>query len=328
MITIALTTIIASAIFFALGSALDSFAQTRDRLILQKSVSEVMDRLLSGLEREYALKDALEVIRAGRTRIEFVPPWTDDTHTSAAGDFVYTLNRRMKPGSGFPIGEIKLAAAGLWKLVPVEVVDSEDAQRSRVQIGYSVLPGSDLRFTYHPDPERYADALKSYWWNAETEQIYSDSIEGIEVISKNPFGVTFKDFRLTYYDNTNSLVTRQDRVDFSDMHLITGIEVYLKGGLEGQTEDLLSFVNMRNAPLKSGRLSLKEGMEIPIPNSEDIHTLFITNLTGITSGDEIRLEAVPNSGKTWRVKVVFERKRISVRHGCYGYAMERTNRQK
>ena len=113
--------------------------------------------------------------------------------------------------------------------------------------------------------------------------------------------------RMQYYDNANTLITDFKWVDEKDLNVITGIEVYIEAQLGQYTQSLINFVNLRNAPMRSGYLALREGTRIIIPDSHDIHTLLITNISGVGSGDELHIEAIPKYGKTWRVKVVFSR---------------------
>ncbi len=104
LMSIAIATVITAAIYFSLSSALESWEYSQDQLALQKVLSETMEEVVSGTAAVYGLRDSLEIIAAGAKRIEFVPPWTDDTHSVASRDFIYTLNRRIKPGAAVAIG--------------------------------------------------------------------------------------------------------------------------------------------------------------------------------------------------------------------------------
>src|SRR3989338_1927121 len=88
MISIAIVGIIAGAIYASMDTALESWSYSRDRLSLQKVLSETMDAVTSGAPGEYGLKDSLEIIAASKTRLEFVPPWIDAAHTAGGADFI------------------------------------------------------------------------------------------------------------------------------------------------------------------------------------------------------------------------------------------------
>ena len=308
LISIAITTIIVGAVYFSLDTALESWGFSRDQLALQKVLSEVMDEVINGTSAVYGARDSMEVMAAGKSRIEYVPPWTDDTHSVATKNFVYTLNRRIKPGTAVPIAEIRLPESRKYQLVPIKKIESEDADISQVKLGLAAPLGSELRFTYHPDAKTHADTVKAVWWDPEAQQVYSEDTEGIENISRNPFGVKITNMRLRYYDNSNNLITDFEWVDSKDINVITGVEVYMEAELGQYSQSLISFASLRNAPMRAGYLALREGTRLPVPDSQNIHTLLLTNISGVSSGDEIQIELVPRSGKPWRVKVKFQKK--------------------
>ena len=305
LIAIAIATVIVAAVYFSLDTALESWGYSRDNLALQKVLSEVINETVNGTASIYGIRDSLEIISAGVNRIEFVPPWTDDTHTVASADFIYTLNRKIKPGTALPIAEIKLPEAKEYQLVPVAKIELEDSDISQVRLGLVAPRGSGLRFTYHPDAKKHPDVIKVIWWDSETKQIYMEDIGGMENISKNPFGVKIINMTFKYYDNANNLITNYEWIDQRDINMITGVEVYIEASMEEYIQSLVSFANLRNAPMRSGYLPLSEGTRILIPDSKNIHTLLLTNISGVSNGDELQIEATPAYGKAWRVNAKF-----------------------
>ena len=311
LISIAIAVVITASVYFTLSTALESWGYSRDQLALQKVISGVIDEVMSGSVVAYGIRDSLEVISAGSNRIEFVPPWIDDTHSVASRDFIYTLNRKIKPGVGVPIGEIKLSNSGDYKIIPVKKIELEDTAISQVKVGLIAPLGSELRFTYHPDAKANITVMKTIWWDAEAREVYSEDSEGVESISKNAFGVKITNMKINYYDNTNTLITDTEWVDERDLNMISGVEVYVEAQLGQYTHSLIGFVNLRNAPLRAGYLTLREGSRIPVPDSRNIHTLLLSNISGVSSGDELQIELTPKAGKSWRINVVFERLGLS-----------------
>ena len=183
LVSIVLIVIIAASVYFAVNGALDSWSYCRDQLSLQKVLTESMDQVISGTAKSYGLKDCLEIAAAGKTRMEFVPPWVDDTHASAARDFVYTLNHRLKAGAAVPIGEIKMPETNKWRLVPVQMIALENRETTQVKLGLSVPEGSELRFVYHPDWVKEPDAVKKVIWDSKTKELLLDNGDKIESIS-------------------------------------------------------------------------------------------------------------------------------------------------
>jgi len=307
LISIAISAIIAGAIYFSLNTALDSWEYTKDQLALQKVLNEVSEKIQAGTVTSFGLKDSLEVIAAGRRRMEFVAPWTDDTHTALDRGFVYTLNANVKPGTAVPIAEVKLFESDEYRFIPVELVREEETRRSRVRLGQVVPRGSQLRFTYHPDADRTPDAIKYIWHDEDDMAVYCERAGEVEEISENPFDVKITKMELRYYDRSNNLITESDWVDNRDLYLITGIELLMEARLGQYKKTLLSFVTLRNSPMRSGYLPISERLRIPIPDSYGIHTLQLKNIDGVTSEDILKIKAVPQRGKSWSIKIVFSK---------------------
>jgi hypothetical protein len=166
--------------------------------------------------------------------------------------------------------------------------------------------GSQLRFTFYPDYKRDADTGVCFRYDSEAQVVLIEDKGGAREISKNIFGVKITDFRLRYFDSSNNELGFNGAVDTRDVPAITGVEAYFKAkGKEGSERESLTFICLRNAPMKSGNIALREGMKFSIPNSRDIKALFLTNLTGVEHNDRLILEAKPQSGKIWRVTVTF-----------------------
>lgn len=309
LISIALTVIIASSIYFAIDSSLDSWGFCNDQLSLQKVLAETMDKVISGTVSSYGLKDSLEIVTAGRTRMEFVPPWVDDTHSATSNrNFTYTLNKTMKPGAAAPIAEIKLAETDRWRLVPVQLVPLENSKSTLVKLALSVPDGSELQFIYHPDWTESPDVLRRVHWDKKNKEIMFEFGDSVESLSKNPFGVEILNVDFTYYSASNQQVTKEEWVDETDLQVITGVQVEIEARLGQYVQKLVRFVNLRNAPMRTGFLTLHKGMHIPIPDSQTIKALMITNLTGISNHDVLQLEALPRIGTAWKVTIQFDRR--------------------
>ncbi len=307
IISIALVVIISSAVYFAVDSALDSWGYCRDQLSLQKVLAETMDKVISGTTRSYGLKDSLEITVGGKTRLEFIPPWVDDTHASANREFTYTLNKKIKSGAPVPLGEIKMPETQKWRLVPVEIVPLEKGDTTQAKLTLSVPEGSDLRFIYHPDWKAEPDTVHKIIWDAKSKEILMEQGDTIDSISKNFFGVEILNVQFRYFTNSNEPVTDRDWVDEEELQTISGVQVEIEAQLGQYTQKLVRFVNLRNAPMRTGYLTLKKDMRIKIPDSKNIKAFLITNLQGISNNDVIQIEAVPQSGHPWRVTITFDR---------------------
>ena len=307
MVSIALMTIMSSAIYFAVNGSFESWNYSQEQLGLQKVLAETVDQVNAGTVKEFGLKDSLEIVSAGSSSVEFVPPWVDDTHSTSNRDFVYTLNAKAKSGSPLPIAEIRLPESNRWRVTPVQWATTENKEATQVRLSLSVPEGSDLRFTYHPDKALTPKAVRKIFWDVKGGDIYFEHGDDIENLSKNFFGVKITDMKIKYFTNHNDLVSDRDWVNESDLQNITAIEVEIEAKMGQQRQTLRRFVNLRNAPLRTGYLTLKKGMKLRIPDSEHIKTFLVTNISGISNNDVLAFEAVPQAGKTLRFRFEFEK---------------------
>ena len=242
MISVVLIVIITSAIYFGISSALDSWSYSRDQLSMQKVLSETMDKVINGAQGQYGLKDSLEIVSAGRNELEFVAPWIDDSHSVANLDFIYTLNRHIKPGASVPVGQILLPESKEWHLVPVSMVQKESEDTSQVKLMLKAPEGSDLRFIYHPDVDLEPDTAKKIYWKPDAKQVFTEATDGTESLSKNLFDVEITDMQMKFYNNTNTLVTDREWTDTGDLPVITGVEVMLEASLGDHKQSLKRLV--------------------------------------------------------------------------------------
>ena len=311
LVSITLVTFITASLYFCINSAIESWTYSRDQLGMQKVLSETMDRMISGGPESYGLKDSLEILLAEKGRMEFVTPWTDDTHAVANLGFIYSLNRSVKPGSGVPIAQIQLPESADWQAVPAVIVDLENSDTSQIKLKLAAPENSQLRFIYQPDPVTNPDVVKKIYWDAGAKEVFFEDEskqQGVESISKNLFGVEITKMELHYFSNANHLVTDRESVDEAGLPIITGIEVHLEASLNGKKQDLTSFVSLRNAPMRKGYLFLAKNLRVFVPDSKHIHTIMLTNFAGISNNDKVQLDIIPESGSTtWRLTAQFEK---------------------
>ncbi len=313
LISIVITLFIATAIYWSIVTALQSWAYVKDELVLQKVLSGVMQELVEGTPDTYGLRDALEVVKAYNDEVEIVFPWTDNTHMVQSGLNIYDLNKDIKPGTSIPVCEARPPDTDAYYAVPITMLDwGKKEELNKVQLLLQVASGSLLRFTYHPDAAKDPDVITRFRWVKDDGHIYVEDATGKKTVSRNPFGVKITKFLLRYYDNANNDISKGMDVDEGDLQFVSGIEIFLEADYKGKNKELLSFVSLRNSPARGGSVNLREGMRMPIPDSRKIKILFLTNLTGIDDRDVLELEAAPKSGKDWRLKISFGRDGLSV----------------
>ncbi len=306
LIAILIMGIMATVIYFSMTTALESWEETRAHLSLQKVITQLMDDII-GNEFRYGLKDSVEIVSASSRSIEFIPPWTDDTHSVAQAEYVYTLNRKMKPGSGTPIAEVELSETNRHQVVPVHIIEFDDSDLTKVRLGVPLPEGIPLRFIFPPEPEG-ADVVNKLWWDQNEQEVYVSDKDGARSLSENLLGVRISNLAFRYYDNANSILNKgRSSLGKKSLSLITGIEIILEASLDHYKETLVNFVNLPNSPRRSGYLTLQEDMRVAVPDSRHIHSLLLTNFSGVSNNDVLELEFDPERGKTWKLIVTFSR---------------------
>ena len=306
MVAISLSVIILGAVYFSLNAALESWRYSRNELALQQVISSLMAEVLEGTQTYPGLRAALEITEAEPTQFRFVQPWVEEQIASTANK-PYTLAQYVKPGSGLPTAEFRWPGTTVYR--PISVAwDNPDALMEHPRVRpLDLEAGSTVRFSYHPDPQRVPESVITVRWDKEKKAIFVDTAEGTEQLGKNIFGVQVTGCRFQYYDHhnkpyTESMTGRQS----SDLELITAVEVEITGTMGDRHLTLMGMAMLRNSSRQSGLVILKEDLEVQIPSSKKIKTLLLTNLTGISPGDEIQLEIHPHTGKVYRVTVLFE----------------------
>lgn len=309
LIAIGVSSLLAGALYFSLQTALDIWQNTQEQLLLQQVSSRIMEELSEGLPDTYGLRDALEIAEAGPQAISLVMPYSDETHDLHPGIFTYTLNKHLKPGSPLPIAEALLAQAQEYKVIPLHLVDKgPSGEYPQVQLKVGLPAGSALRFTFHPDYRKDAGVLTTFRYDAGEKAIFIEDKEGRRNISQNLFGVKIKEFLFRYFDNTNTEVGLNGSLSGKDVPSISGLEIAFKAETRaGQSRETVTFVSLRNAPGVSGNLTLREGSSFIIPDSKEVKAFFLTNLSGIAHNDSLILQASPESGKDWRLKLQFSK---------------------
>ncbi|MDD2703081.1 MAG: prepilin-type N-terminal cleavage/methylation domain-containing protein [Candidatus Omnitrophica bacterium] len=309
VISIAISSIIAGALYFCLKTALDSWQTAQDELLLQSVSCRIEEELVEGLPDAYGLRDVLEVVDASPQSISVVMPWTDDSNEVYTGIAGYTLNKHIKSGTAVPVAEASLPESEEFKVVPAALRETGKSEDYPMMYLKSAAPaGSRLRFTFHPDCAKDGDVLTVFRYDAAEKAVLAEDINGRRNISQNTFGVEVVDFVYRYFNNSNTELGKDGSLSSGDIPSVTGIEIAFKTrSKKNTTRETLTFVSLRNAPGHSGYLSLSEGGRFIIPDSKNIKALFLTNLSGIKRGDVLVLDAKPESGKDWRLTVHFSR---------------------
>ena len=309
VIAIAVSSMIAGALYLSLKTAFDSWEIAQDRLILQQVSSNLMEIISEGPPGDYGLRDSLELVDGSNDYVSVVMPWTDDTHAVYTGIYTYSLNKHLLAGTSSPLAEALLPGQSRYRVIPIRLVDpGKTEDYPQVFIREYIPAGTQLRFTFHPNYKQDGDVVTTYRYESGEQAVYVEDFTGRRNISANPFGVKISEFQINYFNNTNTELGHDGSVSNDDIPFVTAVEInFAATSRSRNTRHSKSFISMRNAPWKSGNIILKEGTRFPIPNSENIKALTLTNLWGIDNKQALVLEAKSSTHKSWVLTIIFSK---------------------
>jgi len=208
LIAISISIMIATALYFSLRSAFESWDISQDLLILQQVSSGLMEELSEGLPGGFGLRDALEIINGDAEYLAVIMPWSDNTQSIYAGVYTYALNRHIKPGTSIPISEALLPEQKDYRLIPITMLDKgKSDDYPQVFIKVALPSATKLRFTFHPDYKiDGAIVATTYRYDSSEQAVFIEDKGGTRNLSKNPFGVKITEFALRYFDSANNEV--------------------------------------------------------------------------------------------------------------------------
>jgi len=313
LIALAVTSILVSVVVLALKASLDIYHFVQEDLILQKVLDEVLQETADGDFESYGIRDSLEILSASSDSIVFVPLWIDDTHRAKGlkpQPEKFILNRPFKAGAGLPIGEVEfeINPRPVWKPLPLELLLGEHKNPSKpddLVISKDPLPaGAKVRFIFHPDATNFPDCTMTI--KLDKDEMTRRYKNETEILPRhNIRGVTLKNIRFQYFDNTNTEILPLDTGSISKEHIpgITAVKLSLTAAKDKKTKQGSVFVNIRNTRTSGSGLIIRKGTRLKIPDSHRIRTFSLGNIVGIKEGDFIKLEARSQKGRIWKINI-------------------------
>lgn len=317
LIAISITTILTSVLVFMLRTSFDAFSFAQEEILLEKILDTCLEEIASGSFENYGIKDAFEILKVSPNSITFVPLWVDDSHSAlaVAMDKMTTLNRQVKPGSVLPIAEVSTdyetrTKQQIWKTVPITFIPGlhKDPNKldDRVFLNVPLDVNSKIRFVFQPDATNFPDcAITIRWQGDRIIRTYKDRTETIP--RYNISGVKLSDFRLEYFDNTNTEIEPRSEL----IHNITAVKLSLEAMTETKTKykstfkkQAFVFINVRNSRTAGRGLLIQKGTRIKIPDSKHIRIFSLSNVSGIKERGIIELETRPKQGTIWKIRII------------------------
>jgi prepilin-type N-terminal cleavage/methylation domain-containing protein len=338
LIAISIATILTGVVVLMLKTSFDAYTFGQQEVLLEKALDDCLDEIAGEGFENYGLKDSLEILNVTPASITFVPLWVDDSHTlklehehpELVLKTPFTLNRPFKPGAALPIAELSAISYQLsaesrrlktenWKAVPITFVIGSHKEPlkadDQISLNAPVEPGSKIRFIFHPDAANFPDcamtisatggsAFGGKWQQDKIIRTYKGKTDTIP--KYNLPGVTLTDFKLQYFDNTNTEVEPRPEL----IPNITAVKVSLKALTGKQANRQTSkhkngftFINIRNTRTAGAGLIIRQGTRIKIPDSKHIRVFSLASVIGIKEGGTIELEARPEKGTIWKIRI-------------------------
>lgn len=299
-------------------SSFEAYAIGQDEAILQKSLDDCLETVINGDYENYGIKDSLKIVSIGSDFISFVPLWVDDSHRTRFEHAIpglleknpFILNRPVKAGSAIPLAEL-MTSHNTKKNVSVLLEKREDLDESqaddKVLLEETVEPNRVIQFLFQPDSAHFPDTMMTIRFSdGKVRRTYKGKTDVLPL--KGIPGVEFSDFKIRYFDNTNTEIEPKTEL----IPMITAIQVSVRASLRGEfknkkkvriSREGFLYVGLRNSRMAGTGLLIREGTKIKIPDSRNIRLFSLSNVTGIRKGGRIELEAKPERGTIWRISI-------------------------
>ena len=308
LIAITISTILGGATVLMLRSGLDAYIYSEEQALINKILDETLEEISGEGFRNEGIKDALEILEAKKDSISFLPLWEDDSHRPSGKKQKFILNRSFRLGSSLPTLE--------WRtnyredLAPLSITFIPSQKRGKAKAQDSVIPneplstGSQARIIFQPDAEDFSDVIMRLSWdslNGRFLRIYKNKTE---VIPKSKYkGFKLTQMRFQYFDNTNMEIPAPVPTELLSVISAVRVSLSLESKSQGKTREANRFINLRNSRAFGKGIIIRKGTQIKIPDSRNIRTLSLGNITGVKAKDTIKLKAQPKQGKAWRIKL-------------------------
>ncbi|MEA3328659.1 MAG: type II secretion system protein [Candidatus Omnitrophota bacterium] len=314
LIAVLISSIIASTVVLMLASSLEVWRFGNAQLSIDKVNQTILGRIVEGTFQLQGLRDAMEIYRASANEIVFVPLQKDTRileYSISGGDKIF-LQRQFKAGTNKPIVEARLPAESAFSRVSTVFYYGKEIGPERLDdyviVKQSLPIGTELKFTYHPDPGYGPEVRMRYFWDTAEKKLYY-VYQGIitEVPVRNP-DVEIEGIEFFYFANANAPILPSDtnlELSTGQLKRITAVKIIVVSRKEEEVKEAVSFVNIRNLSNRGSGIIITEGSEIGIPDSDNIKALSLVNINGAHQGDEIVLEISSKRGKTWKITIEF-----------------------
>ncbi|MBN1522796.1 MAG: prepilin-type N-terminal cleavage/methylation domain-containing protein, partial [Candidatus Aureabacteria bacterium] len=307
LIAIALSTIISATIIYVFKAGLDSWEYGQGQALCQLSDETAVEKIIEGDYFYDGLREALEIIKAQETEIQFVPWYVQTVDKIEPGE-KYQLERTLLKGASFPVGEVFNEKTKSYEFRNMGYLFEKTETSSREFVRFHVSQFyRHGRVIYYPDPRVHEDVIMRIYYEPSKKMIYREYLGVTKPLFRGEHNIISLSFR--YFDSTNSEID-PGRINISKTLTtpVTAVSVEVTAESGSETYTLKSFVNIRKKGIAGSGLYLTENARVPVPDSKNIKTLTLTNFGGIFehSTAEVLIQSESLKGQNYLVRIEFD----------------------
>lgn len=305
LVAVSIASFLTTGIANLLDTALTSWRFSLEEANISKLAEETMLRMADGDYELPGIRDAMEIIEAGRTSIGFVPLWTD-FFDQVPSDGKFMLSRRIRRGSVPPVGEIRFPDKEAFHPYKMTLVSDQAGGREWAEFGFPVPKGAVVRIAYQPDYTVHPEMVMRYEWNEKEQRIirsYNKEVTDFNLKRSQVFATKVE---FVYYNSSNQVIKFNGNNIREKNKIIQITAVKITAAFKGKdlTRSYESFVNIRALGKAGQGIILSEGLQVPIPNSSEIQALQLVNFAGVSEGAtvEVSIHSL-NNNDVYRLKL-------------------------
>lgn len=307
LVAISVSGIITFTITMMFQSAFSAYDFSQKELIVYKALSSALDEVINGTFDSYAVKDSLEIVEATARSITFVPLWVEEGRYTLVKDSAYYLDIPHKSGASTPIVEIKKKGEQYYRPTEITFFPRPDAKKKdSFKINTEFPPGLNMRVSYYPDAVDFPQTQVKIFWDKKNKNCLYTYKNKTKILPMRFLGAGIKDAVFEYFDNANVRIMPEGSgagIPAEKLGLITAARLTLTGDYKGEERQMSSFISIRNSRAHGLGVIIQQGTHFKMPDSRNVRTFSLVNISGAKSGDIIRLEARPKSGQAYAVEV-------------------------
>ena len=304
IVAISIAAILTVGIERLLSTALSAWRLALEEANVSRLSEETSQRMLEGDFDSPGIRDAVELVDAHEDSITFVPLWLDIFERLPSGGKFY-LTRRLRAGAPPPLAEIKFPKSNEFKTYFAAIKQDEE-RHQWVEFGFPIAEGSVVRLTYQPDVKMCPELMMKLVWDSKAGRVIRFYNKSTTYFNLRRETIKTTSLKFTYFDGSNRTVDISGKTISKENALvrINAVKIDLQFQGSELTKAASVLTNIRGLGKSGQGIILAQGLEIPIPDSENIKLMELVNFAGVHEGQFIELKiSSPKAKYVWRLKL-------------------------